>query len=134
MGKNVYSSEVKWAVVKDKLSGKFGSVDAIVNNAGLMPLSHLHKNQQDEWNTMVDVNIKGVLHGIGAVLPYMREQKSGHVINISSVAGHEVMLSSAVYSGTNSRCAPSRKVFVRKNRSTITSVQQSSHRERSIRN
>lgn len=75
MGKNVYSSEVKWAVVKDKLSGKFGSVDAIVNNAGLMPLSHLHKNQQDEWNTMVDVNIKGVLHGIGAVLPYMREQK-----------------------------------------------------------
>ncbi|WP_214860137.1 SDR family oxidoreductase [Exiguobacterium sp. s161] len=79
---------------------KFGSVDVIVNNAGLMPLSHLHKNQQDEWNTMVDVNIKGVLHGIGAVLPYMREQKSGHVINISSVAGHEVMPSSAVYSGT----------------------------------
>jgi len=76
MGKNVYSSEVKWAVVKDKLSGKFGSVDAIVNNAGLMPLSHLHKNQQDEWNTMVDVNIKGVLHGIGAVCRICANKKA----------------------------------------------------------
>ncbi|WP_029330139.1 SDR family oxidoreductase [Exiguobacterium oxidotolerans] len=78
----------------------YGSVDVLVNNAGLMPLSQLHKNKQDEWDTMVDVNIKGVLYGIGAVLPYMRKQKSGHIINISSVAGHEVMPSSAVYSGT----------------------------------
>ncbi|MGE6555740.1 SDR family oxidoreductase [Exiguobacterium artemiae] len=78
----------------------FGSVDVLVNNAGLMPLSKLNKNKQDEWNTMVDVNIKGVLYGIGAVLPYMREQKRGHIINISSVAGHDVMPSSAVYSGT----------------------------------
>lgn len=78
----------------------FGSVDVLVNNAGLMPLSKLNKNKQDEWNTMVDVNIKGVLYGIGAVLPYMREQKHGHIINISSVAGHDVMPSSAVYSGT----------------------------------
>ena len=78
----------------------FGSVDVLVNNAGLMPLSKLNKNKQDEWNTMVDVNIKGVLYGIGAVLPYMREQKRGQIINISSVAGHDVMPSSAVYSGT----------------------------------
>ncbi|MGA9231834.1 MAG: SDR family oxidoreductase [Exiguobacterium oxidotolerans] len=78
----------------------YGSVDVLVNNAGLMPLSQLHKNKQDEWDTMVDVNIKGVLYGIGAVLPYMRKQKAGHIINISSVAGHEVMPSSAVYSGT----------------------------------
>ncbi|MCT4780858.1 MULTISPECIES: SDR family oxidoreductase [Exiguobacterium] len=78
----------------------FGSVDVLVNNAGLMPLSKLNKNKQDEWNTMVDVNIKGVLYGIGAVLPYMREKKRGHIINISSVAGHDVMPSSAVYSGT----------------------------------
>lgn len=78
----------------------FGSVDVLVNNAGLMPLSKLNKNKQDEWNTMVDVNIKGVLYGIGAVLPYMRKQKRGHIINISSVAGHDVMPSSAVYSGT----------------------------------
>lgn len=78
----------------------FGSVDVLVNNAGLMPLSKLNKNKQDEWNTMVDVNIKGVLYGIGAVLPYMRKQQRGHIINISSVAGHDVMPSSAVYSGT----------------------------------
>ncbi|AFS70560.1 SDR family oxidoreductase [Exiguobacterium antarcticum] len=78
----------------------FGAVDVLVNNAGLMPLSKLNKNKQDEWNKMVDVNIKGVLYGIGAVLPYMREQKRGHIINISSIAGHDVMPSSAVYSGT----------------------------------
>lgn len=78
----------------------FGSVDVLVNNAGLMPLSKLNKNKQDEWNTMVDVNIKGVLYGIGAVLPYMRKQQRGHIINISSIAGHDVMPSSAVYSGT----------------------------------
>ena len=78
----------------------FGSVDVLVNNAGLMPLSKLNKNKQDEWNTRVDVNIKGVLYGIGAVLPYMRKQQRGHIINISSIAGHDVMPSSAVYSGT----------------------------------
>ncbi|MDL4843178.1 SDR family oxidoreductase [Aquibacillus rhizosphaerae] len=79
---------------------KFGKVDVIVNNAGLMPLSFLNKRKINEWNTMIDVNIKGVLNGIGAVLPYMREQKEGHVVNISSVAGHSVGPGSAVYSGT----------------------------------
>ena len=104
-GKAVYQvTDVTDALQVDALAklaqDTFGSVDVLVNNAGLMPLSKLNKNKQDEWNTMVDVNIKGVLYGIGAVLPYMREQKRGHIINISSVAGHDVMPSSAVYSGT----------------------------------
>ena len=65
-----------------------------------MPQSFLEKNKQDEWNQMIDVNIKGVLYGIGAVLPYMRKQKSGHIINLASVAGHVVLPGSAVYCGT----------------------------------
>lgn len=79
---------------------KYGQIDVIINNAGLMPLANLNKKKVDEWNTMIDVNIKGVLYGIGAVLPHMRERKSGHIINISSVAGHEVMPGGAVYCGT----------------------------------
>ena len=65
-----------------------------------MPQSFLDKNKQDEWNQMIDVNIKGVLYGIGAALPYMRKQNSGHIINLASVAGHAVFPGSAVYSGT----------------------------------
>lgn len=79
---------------------KFGQIDVIFNNAGLMPLSNMHKKKIDEWNKMIDVNIRGVLHGIAAVLPHMRERKSGHIINTSSVAAHEVMPGGAVYSGT----------------------------------
>ncbi|NDI37099.1 SDR family NAD(P)-dependent oxidoreductase [Chengkuizengella sediminis] len=79
---------------------QFGQIDILVNNAGVMPLSFLSSRKVEEWDLMVDVNIKGVLYGIGAVLPYMEEQKSGHIINISSVAGHKVMPSSSVYSGT----------------------------------
>ncbi|WP_082234902.1 SDR family oxidoreductase [Halobacillus massiliensis] len=79
---------------------KFGQIDAIVNNAGLMPLSYLNKQKIEEWDKMIDVNIKGVLYGISAVLPYMRERKQGHIINLSSVAGHVVFPGSAVYSGT----------------------------------
>ncbi|WP_347860784.1 SDR family oxidoreductase [Salimicrobium sp. PL1-032A] len=78
----------------------FGSVDIFVNNAGVMLLSFLKNDHVDEWEQMVDVNIKGVLFGIHAALPTMIEQESGHVINISSVAGHEVFPSSAVYSAT----------------------------------
>ncbi|WP_082676794.1 SDR family oxidoreductase [Shouchella shacheensis] len=78
----------------------YGQVDVLINNAGLMPLSNLSKRKVEEWDQMVDVNIKGVLYGIGAVLPHMKERKSGHVINISSVAGHEVMPGGAVYCGT----------------------------------
>ncbi|SFS34727.1 SDR family oxidoreductase [Marininema halotolerans] len=79
---------------------EFGRVDILVNNAGVMPISFLNKRKIDEWDQMIDVNIKGVLYGIGAVLPYMEAQKSGHIINISSVAGHIVGPGSSVYSGT----------------------------------
>lgn len=78
----------------------YGQIDVLVNNAGLMPLSFLDKLKVDEWDRMVDVNIKGVLYGIAAVLPHMEERKQGHIINVSSVAGHQVGPGSAVYSGT----------------------------------
>lgn len=75
-------------------------IDVWVNNAGLMPLSFMNKLKVDEWNRMVDVNIKGVLNGIAAALPTMENQKEGHIINVSSVAGHRVGMAGAVYSGT----------------------------------
>ena len=78
----------------------YGRVDAIINNAGIMPLSALDQLKVDEWDQMIDVNIKGVLYGIAAALPVMREQKSGHIINVSSTAGHYVLPTGAVYSGT----------------------------------
>ncbi|MFD0987222.1 SDR family oxidoreductase [Methyloligella solikamskensis] len=79
---------------------EFGKVDVIVNNAGLMPLSPLEALKVDEWDRMVDVNIKGTLYGIAAVLPIMKKQGSGQVINLSSVAGHVVFPGGAVYCGT----------------------------------
>lgn len=79
---------------------QYGRIDVWVNNAGVMPVSRLNELRVAEWDQMIDVNIKGVLYGIAAALPVMREQQSGHIINVSSVAGHEVSPSSAVYSGT----------------------------------
>ena len=79
---------------------QFGPVDVLINNAGIMPVSRLYELKVDEWNTMVDVNIKGVLHGIAAVLPGMMERKSGHIINVASIAGQKVMAAGAVYCGT----------------------------------
>ena len=77
-----------------------GRVDVILNNAGLMPHSPLERVKVEDWDQMIDVNIKGVLYGIGAVLPHMKAQKGGHIINVSSVAGHKVRQGSAVYAAT----------------------------------
>jgi NADP-dependent 3-hydroxy acid dehydrogenase YdfG len=79
---------------------KYGRVDVMLNNAGLMPQSLLVSLKVDEWDRMIDVNIKGVLYGIAAALPHMQRQKAGHIINVSSVAGHKVGPGGAVYSAT----------------------------------
>lgn len=84
----------------DQAVKTFGRIDVIINNAGLMPHSPLDRLKIDEWNQMIDVNIKGVLYGIAAALPYMQQQKSGHIINVSSVAGHTVRPAGVVYSAT----------------------------------
>jgi NADP-dependent 3-hydroxy acid dehydrogenase YdfG len=75
-------------------------VDVMVNNAGLMPQAPLERLKIDEWERTIDVNLKGVLYGIAAALPYMQRQKSGHFINVSSVAGHKVGPGFAVYAAT----------------------------------
>lgn len=78
----------------------YGRIDVMINNAGLMPQALLERLQIDEWDRMIDVNIKGVLYGIAAALPHMQRQKSGHFINVSSVAGHRVGPGFAVYAAT----------------------------------
>jgi NADP-dependent 3-hydroxy acid dehydrogenase YdfG len=76
----------------------FGRVDVIINNAGLMPLSPLEALRVDDWDRMIDVNLKGVLYGIAAALPHMKAQHGGHIISVSSVAGHKISPGGAVYS------------------------------------
>ena len=77
-----------------------GRIDVILNNAGLMPHSPLERGKVEDWDRMIDVNLKGVLYGIAAALPYMKAQQSGHIINVSSVAGHKVGPGGAVYAAT----------------------------------
>ncbi|WP_121356179.1 SDR family oxidoreductase [Flavisolibacter nicotianae] len=84
----------------DAAVNTYGRIDVLINNAGLMPHSPLERLKIDEWNQMIDVNIKGVLYGIAAALPYMKQQKFGHVINVSSVAGHKVRPNGVIYSAT----------------------------------
>ncbi|TWP26244.1 SDR family oxidoreductase [Apibacter muscae] len=84
----------------DSAINKFGKIDVLLNNAGLMPLSPLEYLKVEDWNRCIDVNIKGVLYGIAAVLPYMKEQKFGQIISVSSVAGHTIRPGGAIYSAS----------------------------------
>jgi len=84
----------------DAAVSTYGRVDVMLNNAGLMPQSLIETLRVEEWDRMIDVNIKGVLYGIAAALPYMQQQKNGHIINVSSVAGHAVGPGFAVYGAT----------------------------------
>lgn len=86
--------------VVDLAMEAYGRVDVLYNNAGIMPTANLSETRRDEWQQMLDINIMGVLNGIAAVLPIMREQKSGHIIATDSVAGHVVYPGSAVYCAT----------------------------------
>ncbi|OWA33353.1 oxidoreductase [Saccharibacillus sp. O16] len=79
---------------------QFGRVDVIVNNAGVMPLSNLEERKIDEWNRMIDVNIRGVLHGIAAGLPVMQRQGGGQFVNVASIGAYSVTPTAAVYCAT----------------------------------
>jgi NADP-dependent 3-hydroxy acid dehydrogenase YdfG len=79
---------------------RFGRVDVFVNNAGVMPLSRLGSLLVDEWDRMIDVNVRGLLHGLAAVLPHFTARGSGHFVTIASIGAHQVVPTSAVYSGT----------------------------------
>lgn len=83
-----------------QLVDAYGTIDILFNNAGLMPISDIDALKTDDWHRMVDVNIKGLLNSTAAVLPYMREQRSGHVINTSSIAGRKVFPGLSVYCAT----------------------------------
>jgi len=88
--------------VVTKTLEKYGTINSLINNAGLMPLSFVEKLKTDEWNTMVDVNIKGVLNGVSAVLPTLIKNKGGNIINISSMAANRYFPGGAVYCATKS--------------------------------
>ncbi|GGC75658.1 SDR family oxidoreductase [Chelatococcus reniformis] len=88
------------AAFADTARQTWGPVDVIVNNAGVMPLSLMASLKVDEWDRMVDVNIKGVLYGIAAVLPEMVARKAGHIVNIASIGALAVSPTAAVYCAT----------------------------------
>ena len=79
---------------------RYGRLDVWINNAGVMPLSLIEQLEVERWEQMIDVNLKGVLYGVAAALPVMQRQGSGHIINVSSVAGFRVVPTAAVYSAT----------------------------------
>ncbi|AXR42733.1 SDR family oxidoreductase [Pediococcus pentosaceus] len=94
------TNEDEVQAVIDGTVAKFGRIDVLFNNAGIMPVNNLNQVAQNEWQQMLDINVKGVLNGIGSALPIMRKQQSGHIITTSSVLGYEVLPGYAAYSGT----------------------------------
>lgn len=92
------ASQVKAFV--DAAVDAYGRIDVLLNNAGLMPLAPLEQLKIDEWDQMIDVNLKGTLYGIAAALPHMKARKSGHIINVSSVYGHKTGPDATVYCAT----------------------------------
>ncbi|OME99682.1 oxidoreductase [Paenibacillus amylolyticus] len=86
--------------IVDLAQTRYGHIDVILNNAGVMPLSLLESLKVDEWNRMIDVNIRGVLHGIAAGLPVMKKQGFGQFINIASIGAYAVSPTAAVYCAT----------------------------------
>jgi NADP-dependent 3-hydroxy acid dehydrogenase YdfG len=79
---------------------RYGRLDVLISNAGVMPISPLDELRVEDWEAMVDVNLKGVLYGIAAALPVFREQGSGHFVNTASTAGHRIVANQSVYAGT----------------------------------
>jgi len=86
--------------VAEKTKLEYGTIDILINNAGVMPLSFMKNLHVEEWEQMIDVNLKGVLYNIAAVLPVMRKQQQGHIVNVSSVAGRKLFPGAAVYCAT----------------------------------
>ncbi|WP_442678595.1 SDR family oxidoreductase [Sphingomonas sp. ASY06-1R] len=89
-----------FAAFTDAAVARFGRIDVLINNAGIMPLSPLAAVKRDEWTRMIDVNIHGVLNGIAAVLPRFVAQQAGHVVNVASIGAHLVLPTAAVYCAT----------------------------------
>jgi NADP-dependent 3-hydroxy acid dehydrogenase YdfG len=94
------SDDASFAAFANAAEARFGRIDVLVNNAGVMPLSPLAALKRYEWRRMIDVNIHGVLNGIAAVLPRFVAQKSGHVVNVASIGAHLVLPTAAVYCAT----------------------------------
>ena len=94
------------ALVKGAVD-RHGRIDAIVNNSGIMPIAPMAALKIEEWDRMIDINIKGLLYGMAAVLPIMQKQKMDHIINIASVAGFKVFAPAALFTARrNSPCGP----------------------------
>lgn len=95
------TSKVQVQALVDKAVTTYGKIDVLINNAGIMPIAPMSEVRTDEWDSMIDINIKGVLYGIAAALPIFQKQESGHFINLGSVAGIKVFSpGGTVYSGT----------------------------------